>query len=287
MELVHFNALDGLRLDGVLASPTSPKGIVVHIHGKCGNFYQNDFIRNMLAGYPASDLAFLAFNNRGHDCIAEGYFVDKLRYVGGSTECFEECVLDIAAGIDFAASVAPSVFLQGHSNGCEKIIYALSQQELRARRVSGIILISPSDSHALQKLYIAPESIDTQVERLTPLYESRLDELLPDSEYGIRVQNKSYYIPVSARSYLSLATGSAFHIVRYDGTPCVGTSQYPAMICLGGHDPYQTVSISDAFEILKNQFSEAQLTMILTADHHFHQHENELIEMIAQWINTR
>ena len=54
---------------------------VIHIHGSCGNFYENAFIATMARLYTARGVNFLSFNNRGHDCIAEAYQNGRLVYV--------------------------------------------------------------------------------------------------------------------------------------------------------------------------------------------------------------
>lgn len=39
---------DGIELDSILYSPTSPtKKIIIHVHGKEGHFIQNHFVTSM------------------------------------------------------------------------------------------------------------------------------------------------------------------------------------------------------------------------------------------------
>lgn len=283
MKLVHFCSEDGFRMDGILSLPPSPQAIIVHVHGKCGNFYQNDFISRMATRFPEANLAFLAFNNRGHDCLAEGYFDNRLEYIGGSVEFFEDSRLDIAAALEYASPIAPKVFLQGHSNGCEKILYFLANYSQNLRRLSGIILLSPCDSFALQQINIAPEPMDEQVERIEKSYLDNQDAILPDREYGIKVDGKSYGIPVTARSYLALAKGAAFRTVRYTSNRPSYLLPQRTLVCFNDPDPYLTVPIEVGFSRLKENLPNAEISVQYGADHHFHGAEDALISAIVSW----
>jgi len=283
MQLIHFHSDDGFRMDGILCLPPSPRAVVVHVHGKCGNFYQNDFISHMTTKFPEANIAFLAFNNRGHDCLAEGYFGNRLQYIGGSVELFEDSRLDITAALKFASPLAPKVFLQGHSNGCEKILYFLSNYSQSFRQLSGVILLSPCDSFALQQINIAPESIDEQVERIEKAYQDNQDATLADKEYGIQVAGKSYNIPVTARSYLSLAKGAAFRAVRYSSDRPSYSIPHRTLVCFNDPDPYLTVPIPTAFSLLKENLLNAEISVQYGTDHHFHGSEEALISAIVSW----
>src|ERR1700679_4021381 len=162
MELVGFETADGLRIDGLFVPPRDELSIV-HVHGKCGNFYQNDFIKPMLSMFEHAGIGFLSFNNRGHDCIAEGYRRGEFEYVGGSVERFDDCLLDIDAAVEFVREFGCGVIVQGHSSGAEKALhYALERPE----NVNGIVLLSPSDSYEMQRQFRPQETPEAQTRRL-------------------------------------------------------------------------------------------------------------------------
>jgi len=282
-QLVHFLASDGLRLDGLLAVPLRPLAVVVHIHGKCGNFYQNDFIRAMLEIFPAHRLGFLAFNNRGHDCLAEGYLPSGLSYVGGASEIFEESPFDIDGAMRFAAVVAPRVILQGHSNGCEKILYSLGRLESAP---IGVVLLSPSDSGALQSQYCGGQSATDVAVRVEALYRQDLDQFVDPAFYGIAVDGIRYHIPITARSLLQLIRGAGLTTIQYANAtvaphiPMIGSD---CLVCIGDRDPYQTVSADQAFGVISRGFRAAALIKVTDSDHHFHGHEHELCSRVANW----
>jgi predicted alpha/beta-fold hydrolase len=60
---------DGIELDCIVFAPSKPTNkIIIHTHGKEGNFVQNHFINTMGNMYPIKGFAFMTYNNRGHDC---------------------------------------------------------------------------------------------------------------------------------------------------------------------------------------------------------------------------
>jgi alpha-beta hydrolase superfamily lysophospholipase len=154
-EFCRFRTSDGLELQGlyVPAGDAPANGVVLHVHGLDGSFYENRFIDAVAAVYNRHGLDFLTFNNRGHDYISDILVEEAAggpatyRQAGGMYEVLEECVADIAAAAGFARGRGcRRVLLEGHSHGALKVLYYL----VRARdpAVSGLVLMSPSDDFA-------------------------------------------------------------------------------------------------------------------------------------------
>src|SRR6185295_14051483 len=195
MRLVQFETKDGLRLNGILED-TGSDTTIVHIHGKVGNFYENKFVKIMLEAYPAAGYNFLSFNNRGHSSLVEAYKNSDVVYIGSAVEIFSECILDLEAAEKFARTLSPRVVLQGHSLGCEKMMYYSQQVNPSIE----LVLLSPCDGYRLQNVYIAPETVDEQLARLQTEYRLQGLEWLPPQEYGIRVAGKAYHVPIVAQA---------------------------------------------------------------------------------------
>ncbi len=282
MELVAFDTPDGLRTDGLFVSPQPDRPIVVHVHGKCGNFYQNDFIKPMLQLFAHAGIGFLTFNHRGHDCIAEAYRDGAVEYVGGSTERFEDCLLDIDGALAFARTYSDGIVLQGHSNGSEKaLFYALN----RPHALRGLVLISPSDSYEMQRRYRPHEIPSTQAARLAAMAPAAHPwQLLAPDEYGIRSGDKDYPIPVTAESLQRLIDGPGFSVLRLDVPWPQQVVVTPTLICLGEHDPYLTVAPPEmARAVAERVGPNVTLEVVAGTDHHFHEQEGELVERIIDW----
>jgi hypothetical protein len=275
--LVAFESRDKIRLTGILAPATENLATVIHVHGSCGNFCENSFIHVMQRAYPRRGINFLAFNNRGHDCIAEAYKNGTLIYVGGAIEDFEECILDIDGALCFAEKLGAPVFLQGHSLGCAKVIF-----HLMARKISlPCILLSPSDPRELQVRYIAPEALDSQIRRVK-LYDRR-DDLLPKHEFGVRQQGADYYIPVSAGTFLSLFEGEAGKVLDYNGSYlyCLDVD---AFVYYGGIDPLWTASPEVVRDFFSCRTRSLKFYLCLNGDHHFRGIESKVLSRIIDWI---
>src|SRR5215213_1120117 len=149
MRLVQFEASDGLRLNGILED-TGSDTTIIHVHGKSGNFYENKFVKVMLEAYPSGGFNFLSFNNRGHSSYVEAYQKGDIAYIGAAVERFEDCLLDLQAAEQFARTFSSRVVMQGHSFGCEKIMY-YSQH---INPTLDLVLLSPCDGYHLQNIYI-------------------------------------------------------------------------------------------------------------------------------------
>ncbi|MHB1157524.1 MAG: alpha/beta fold hydrolase [Phycisphaerales bacterium] len=110
--LIKFESEDGFILDGMLFEANSCRGIVVHIHGNYGNFYNNYFLYRMSCMYTANGYSFMTFNLSGHDGLAEGYWGNQLRYIGGAVSDFERCLVEIDAAVGVANEHAKRVILE-------------------------------------------------------------------------------------------------------------------------------------------------------------------------------
>lgn len=154
-ELVRITAGDDLELVGLYAAPegTTARRAILHTHGLAGNFYENRFIANICEAVLAKGLAFLATNNRGHDYRSDnlkGNGTDTTYLPGGATlDIIEDCVHDIGGGAAFLAERGhEEIYFEGHSLGCSKSVYYLS--EVGHPTCAGLVLISPPEVFGLQ-----------------------------------------------------------------------------------------------------------------------------------------
>lgn len=254
-ELVTFKNPMGLHLDGILYQDHINRGMIVHVHGSFGNFYQNHFIRLMARSYLDAGINFLSFNMSGHDGVAEGYrHKDNFEYVGGSLVDFIQGVYDIEGAVDFARQFTDRVILQGHSLGCDRILNFI----LTRSADHEFILLGPCDSYQLQAKWIAPETVEQQIARLkkeTPV-QSEFD-WLPSREYGIKQDDWTYPIPVTRKALLSIMEGPVFRLIRL-GSPAQFKIDQRALVYIGGKDALQTASSEEMFRYLKERIRDVQ-----------------------------
>lgn len=288
VRLVKALAGDGMELDGIASIPSGAIASVVHVHGKCGNFYQNRFIGRMVEEYPTRGLAFFSINSRAHDVLAEAYVDGRLAYTGGSVETARYSEDDVAAAVALARSeVQGPVFVQGHSYGCDKaVLFAQAHPE----ECTGLILLSPADSQSLQQTWLGTELIEAQEARMAGVGRFDGDYVLADdlaelgsslrlllTEYGVPGPS-GYPIPVTEGALAALLGGSAL-------TQFSDPLSLPHVACLlyiGGADPLQTWTQDEWREVLNGRTQE--LLYVPQGDHHFRGLESPIIDHISAWV---
>jgi pimeloyl-ACP methyl ester carboxylesterase len=278
MQLVRFDTEDGLRLNGLLVSAGSDL-TVIHVHGRGGNFYENSFLRRMYQEYPRFRINILAFNNRGHSSYVEAYRSGEVAYVGSAVEGFEESLLDLQAATAFARSIGSRIVLQGHSLGCEKVMY----YGLNREHSLPLVMLSPSDGYRLQTVYRDPETVEGQILRLKSTYSLRGLEIVPPEEYGIRCGGLYYHVPITAQALVDLLTGPAFRLLRR-GYQLDERLQNKCYAYLGDEDPLQIDGTQAMREVILERFIDAHVEIYPQGDHQLRGAMPEVLESIAEWI---
>ena len=286
-EFISIKADDGAVHQGLLFKPSrdTEKG-AVHVHGLAGNFYENSFIPVMAEKYAERGIAFLSCNNRGHDYMADIEKDDKSGSAffkgGGAYERFGECPRDIDAAVRFFEKNGISrIFLQGHSTGCNKIVYSASQKKFDS--VYCAALLSPCDDIALMT---AEEDIK---------FEEGLrlaQKLVNEGKGGTLLPPETVFYPMSARTYLDYYTaGSAHDIFRYreprSDFPGLSGLELPVLSTYGTEGEYLTISAEEAFGILKTKVRSPEILKTKTiagAGHNYKGFEGELTETILSWL---
>ncbi|MEK7601032.1 MAG: alpha/beta fold hydrolase [Patescibacteria group bacterium] len=137
-----------ILLNGLWLGPRKPKRVVVWVHGLGSTMFSKLFIADKLID---KETAVLAFNNRGHDKVANIQTVSGKRIQGGAAhEVFTDCVDDIQGAVNFAKkSGVKNIFLTGHSTGCQKSAYWASKV---GRGVNGVVLLAPMSDYASERM---------------------------------------------------------------------------------------------------------------------------------------
>ncbi|OGG80631.1 hypothetical protein A3A39_04030 [Candidatus Kaiserbacteria bacterium RIFCSPLOWO2_01_FULL_54_13] len=135
-------------LNGLWFGPRKAKNLIVFIHGLTASAFS---MKRMVATLVGSDTAVMTFNNRGFEKITEikRRKGRKTEWVlaGATHEVFTECADDIQGAVNFARRAgAKSIYLAGHSTGCQKAFYWAGRYG--ARGVRGIILFGPLSDYA-------------------------------------------------------------------------------------------------------------------------------------------
>lgn len=280
-ELITFENARGFHLDGILYGCDSCRTVVVHVHGSLGNFYQNRFIRIMGLRYAEAGIRLLSFNLSSHDGLAEGYRdEDGFEYSGGSVVDFDRCLDDIESAVVFAEELCDRIILQGHSMGCDRVLHYL----LSRGGGYDCVLLGPCDSYQLQSKWIAPETVEHQIERLKramPL-DGQFD-WLPADEYGIRSGDEDYVIPIARSALLSIMEGPVFRLMRLD-EPMDFRLEQNALVYIGGSDPLQTTNSDTMFRHLEERIPAAGRCFVQNGGHSLEGCEELVTEAIIRWV---
>jgi hypothetical protein len=277
--IVGFKTTDGLSMKGYLALSSKSYSTVIHVHGACGNFYENEFLPVMAESYTENGINFLTVNTRGHDCTAEAYKDRKLVHIGGAYEILEESEYDIEGAVRFARKFGRKIVLQGHSSGCLKILYYLA----RSRNDFDSILLSPTDPYVLHQNYVYPEKIEHQLARIRREYADRLDDLLPPEEHGCCQKGVEYPTPISARALIAFLEGPGLKILRYDD-PADYFMKSRAFIYYGAADPLWTADRKKVEQFFLEHIRNVHFFLLENGDHHFHGFEKCVTDEIVKWI---
>ncbi len=286
-EFIKITSSDGLIHHGLLFSPGEKTSkAIIHVHGLAGNFYENSFIPVMARAYTGRGKAFMPVNNRGHDYMSDIEKIDTARSRsvkgGGAYERFEECVFDISSSVSFLNERGISrICLQGHSTGCNKIVFYLNREPVK--EAFSIALISPCDDIAL----MSSEKGNKFTEGL-----KRANSLCAQGLPGKLLEPELVFYPMSARTYLDYFTeGGAHDIFRYRDPkspfPGLKDIQAPVFASYGTVGEYLAMKPEEALEILKTKFSSPDLLYGKTipgASHNYAGKENELSGEILNWF---
>src|SRR3989344_3444892 len=177
VHLVQFATPKGVLLNGYWVGALRPKKVIIWVHGLGSSM----FSKQDIARHLAKDLtAVLMFNNRGHDNVASVRMKNG-RYLkaGSAHEKFTDCVDDIDGAIRFARKTgAKSIYLAGHSTGCQKSVYWMYRR--KGMGVKGIVLLAPVSDWAAEVMLQGKKRINQTVTVARALVRSgRKHDLLP------------------------------------------------------------------------------------------------------------
>ena len=292
-EFCRLLTKDGIELHAFYVSPSGRrrKTTVVHVHGFAGNFYENRFIDYVAESLADQGVSFLTFNNRGHDYISDVLCERKkgsivFRLCGGSYDTFTDCLEDIRAAADFAASRgATRIILQGHSYGAVKAAYYLSQ--ITDPRIKGLILLSPSDTFGVQR--------------------RALDERFPlGLEYAYERINRNhpedfmlhgyFRYPMSAHTYADMfdeeSLAGIFNLSRTDREefPELAAIRLPVLAAVGTVEEYFLGTPEQFLLDLQTQMKNAPSFtgyVAVGAPHNYLGHETKLTRVISDWVSEQ
>lgn len=279
-ELVRINSMDEIEQPGILYIPdkTTDK-IVIHVHGLNGNFYENRFLDTLAKSYTDKGYAFLTFNNRGKDFIAELLKGDGFTVIGGSLERFKDCILDIEGVVSWVKQKGyKEITLEGHSYGCNKVLYYYNKKKEDC--INKIVLLAPCDIPSEGKKFLSEEEYNkAKVESTRLVNEGKENELI---DFSVMANGKI----AAGTYYYDFLPGGENDFIRYsDGengkSPILNSINLPVLIIFGNIDEcVLTQPIEIVKKYLENNILNCKIEVINGADHSYTNKYEELGKVI-------
>ncbi|MDP2874453.1 MAG: alpha/beta fold hydrolase [bacterium] len=276
-ELVRTKTSDGLKLQGLLVQPAAPsRGVVLHIHGLEGNFYENDFFDDVGAAVTEAGFSFCTVNTRGAGVITSfntdtaGTYKDY----GASRELINDCLLDIEAWLTFLTDRGFSfIILSGHSLGTLKVVHYQSVKQ--DSRVKGLILMG-----AVDYAHFAEETSGAD-----------FDKYLAEAKQMIDKGKGDEFAPIKWHSYSSLydwfskqSLARIFEFSKPDfAYPQLKSLRVPVLVLQGEKDQYlQNPQVS--LDLISKHTQQCTPVLITGADHWYNGGLEQLRQSLRVWL---
>lgn len=283
-EAVSFQTKDKLTLNGLFSLPKNAKSVCIYIHGLFDDVF-NGLGLEMAEKLYDEGYGILVFNNRGTGFVSSftRYEKQKKNYVnlGTAYETFTDCVYDLDAASAFLqANNVKKVHLIGHSTGCQKAVYYVSQLKKQSK-IKSVILFAPlsdysvgiQDPHYAEKLGYAQLLVKSgQKHQLLP--QKLYSELLSAQRYV------SLYSPNSKEEIFTYASDKKAKILR--------TVSIPTLAVFGENDEYLDRPVLELVEWFEENIhaKAKQVEWIEGANHSFKGEEKQLGKLITSWLEA-
>ena len=283
-ELIRINSIDGIEMVGILYEPQEKSNkIVIHVHGLCGNFYENRFLDILAKSYTNKGISFLTFNNRGTNFISELLKGNNFEIIGGCYERFIDCLLDIEGAINYVKEKGyNNIILEGHSYGCNKVIYYYNKK--KDNSISKIVLLAPCDIPQECAKFLGKEEYEIAKRESTKLInEGKQKQLI---NFSVNANGK-----ISAGTYYNdfLPDGENDFIRYKDGenskNKILNSIDIPVLIVFGDADEcVLTENIETVKGYLNKNIKNSNIQIINGADHSYTDKYEELGKIIENNI---
>lgn len=284
VEIVKFNATDGIHLDGILykCDKTSKK-ILIQIHGMTSNCFKN---RDKTIAEKVNEIGIdvLDFNNRGSDVVRYIKNDNVTLLAGMAYEKVEDCYFDVVGAIEFALSLGyEEIYLQGHSLGSTKVVYTYNKLKEEnsnyLKNIKAIILLSLCDTS------------DTIEMGTDDTYLKIAEEKASKGEIMDLMPFKCFMHPISVRSYLQYTKYyQDIDFARFDEKDyefeVLNKIEVSLFMRWGNVNELIKQDAKDLAEFMNKKItnSNKNISYINGADHSYHGKNEQLAKEIKQFL---
>ena len=287
LERVYFNTEDEIELVGLLERPTNPtKRVVISVHGMQSNCLKRreDILSKEISN---AGVAYFAFNNRGAELMTYTRKTtgEKILNGGSVYEDVLDGYYDIKGAINKMLELGyTDIYLQGHSLGCTKIVYAYNKlkNENNVKNIKGIMLLSLVDIPDCQKYDLGDKYAEMMEYAENKEKEENLNDLMPI---------ESFDHPICVRSYLRyFKYNKDIDFARFWDKDYnfkeLNNIQIPLFLRWGNVHDLVVQNLDDLIEFLKSKIQNEKLDIgyIDGADHGYTGREETLAKEIISFI---
>jgi dienelactone hydrolase len=280
VDLVQTTTRDGVRLDAIWQTPSSPGGAVnldafLFVHGTGGSFYSSTLFDALAECLLATGVSVLRINTRGHDLMSNAATTRCGRRLGAAYEVVDDCRHDLAAWIAWLKEKAGlRIGLLGHSLGAVKCLYVQAHEPDPA--VVCVIAISPPRlSHSwFLSGERAGEFRDTY-QRATALVSAGEPEALLEVRLPLP-------IVITAAGYVEkYGPDERYNYVRFlDRVRC------PILLTLGEVESAGNIAFRDAAQAASQAAPAVRVETVPGADHFYTGVREDLLRRVEAWLLT-
>lgn len=293
MKIINFLATDGIQLNGILyESLNKTKKIILAVHGMSSNCFKK---RDEVIGQKSNEanIDYFCFNNRGSELVryirkeTEGKMQKMLG--GMSYEDPLDGYKDIVGAILKLKELGyEEVYLQGHSLGCTKIVYAYNKLKQEKREeilenIKTIILLSLVDIPMTLKVFLG-ENFDKYLEMAEDKEQSgNIHDLMPNNAFIHPVSVKTFlrYIRDNKEiDFASYSTDTEFKVLN--------SIDIPLFMRWGNDKEMILQKVEDLTQLLNDRIlnKNKDINFIDGADHGYNGKEEILAEQIVEFLKS-
>lgn len=286
-EVIPLVTEDKLHINGLFHYPERAKGVCVYVHGLFSSAVTS-LGQRLVPAFSDHGYGTFLLNTRGAGTVTgfkrednrkrSGY---KYETLGTVYENFADCVYDLQSAVDFLKSHGvKNIFFVGHSTGCQKSTYYLTQRG-KQKYVKGIILLAPLSDYAVFSRELGSDYELALLYAKKMIVQKRGQEIMP---------NYLVAETLSAQRFLSLADPkSNEEIFTYDSgknPKSLHSLSVPTLAVFGDEDEYNGRPVLELVEWFESNLlaKKKRVEWIEGADHDFTNKEKELGSILVRWL---
>lgn len=286
-EVIKIETPERFLLDGLWFGKRGSRRVLIFVHGLGGSLFSQIPLIGRLLGRDG--VAVLAFNNRGSGVITrvkrlnpqnkKGY--DSFLF-GRAHEVFADCVDDIAGAVKFATKRgAKEIILIGHSTGCQKSVFYLSQRRPNPS-VKGAILLAPISDYNDMSTSVPRRFLKAATKYARALVKQGIPHML--------LPTRIWPDPIDAQRFLSLYTPESIEEIFCYTLPAQNSStlkkaaRYRLFAVFAGKDEHSVQPPEDLVSWFKKYIPAQHMRIVSAAMHNFGGCEKGLGRLILGWV---